>query len=322
MWQKFLFLVSCSSLARLVQAVNPDSAESKIAEASRIEKLPVGRDKTGKVHWPSSRERQDEESTLVLTPEQCSELADKHGSLRESKKDWKATAQDPTEELHSSGGLCAPVGQQIGISNIGCTLAGSLYGMVDTEFFAEWDPMRELYEPAPPHEWNSEEETNKESALSSTSEQSKEDSSLEQVSGDSSLEQVNNDKSLEQVDEDSYLEQVSEDQEAAASEESAEGNVQEIVKFRRFQTPEDFVEHCSGQERLFQGLSHPFSPEQKRELKITYYRFANARKLLKELGKKAFLKKYGKSTVAKMLRDVAAEIKQREAAEEGQMLQV
>ena len=321
MWPIFVFLANCTLLAHLAEAVNPDSAESKIAGASRIEKLLVGRDQTGKVYWLSSCERQNEEK--LTTPEHCSELADKHGSLRGSKKDRKVTVQDPAGELRSSNGLCAPVDQQIGISNIGHTFADSLYGMVDTEFFTEWDPMRELYEPAPPHEWNSEEETSQEAAPPSILEQPKEDSSLEQVSKDSSLKQVNNDSSpeqvseydsLEQVSEDSSLEQSKESQEATADEESTEDKVQEIVRFKRFKTPKDFVDHWEEQERLFESLARPLSAKQKHELRIHYYRFAKIGRMFKEMGKKAFLKKYGKSTITKMREDAAVEIRRRKVA--------
>ena len=117
----------------------------------------------------------------------------------------------------------------------------------------------------------------------------------------------------EQIDEGSPVNHPSEGQ-AVAVEISGVGTASGIVKFGGFKTPEDFADHWGEQERLFQSLTRPRSPEQKRELGDNYYKFTAAGKLLKELGRRAFLKKYGKGSVAQMRKDAAAEIKQRRAA--------
>ena len=287
--------VFCTSLlARLAQTVNPGSAERNVVAASRrtrIERLPMKKPHQLAPYF----ERQDEESALVLTQDQCSELADKHGSLRESKKDWKATVQDPTGELHFPGSLRTPVDQQIGISNIAYTFAGSLYGMVDTEPLAEWHSVMSLRESPPLYEWSGEEGADREVTPTPKSKQCS-----------------------TPTDEGSSLRQSKESRETTTSDEDSGENVQDIVRFRRPASPKDFVDYWEEHECLFEGLPRPRSTEQEYELTKNYYSFTNAGRILKELGKKTFLEKYGKGSVTKMQKDVAAETKRRKAAKEGQ----
>ena len=81
-------------------------------------------------------------------------------------------------------------------------------------------------------------------------------------------------------------------------------------EFTRPRKPRDFVDNWYEQERLFQGILYPISKKQERELQ-KYRPFAESGRMFEELGREAFLQKYGKGSVMQMRRDVKADVRRR-----------